>query len=132
MKRKMLQFSPELSEYLEEKVKQLSIHATKKKMFGHEVFFLNGYMFSGANVKGIFVHIGQETRDQALEKESSFSLFEPMEGMIMRDYLLLKEPIYSDDKKPLCLAAYSRGVKSRRTSSRRLTQVPFVEATRPG
>ena len=63
MKRKMLQYSPELSAYLEEKIKKHGFQATKQKMFGHEVFFLNGYMFSGANVEGIFVHTGEEERE---------------------------------------------------------------------
>jgi TfoX/Sxy family transcriptional regulator of competence genes len=99
MKRKMLQFSPELSAYLEEKIEKFGFPTTKQKMFGHEVFFLNGYMFSGANVEGIFVHTGKDERDKALEKESAVGTFEPMEGMVMREYLLLTEPIYSDDKK---------------------------------
>jgi TfoX/Sxy family transcriptional regulator of competence genes len=99
MKRKMLPFSPELSAYLEEKIDKYGIPKTKQKMFGHEVFFLNGYMFSGANIDGIFVHIGKEERDKALEKDPATRTFEPMEGMIMREYLLLTEPIYSDDKK---------------------------------
>ena len=95
----MLQYSPELSAHLEEKINQLKFQATKQKMFGHEVFFLNGYMFSGANVDGIFVHTGKHERDIALEKEPATRPFEPMEGMIMREYLLLTEPIYSNDKK---------------------------------
>jgi TfoX/Sxy family transcriptional regulator of competence genes len=99
MKRKMLKFSPELSVYLEEKIDKLGIPKTKQKMFGHEVFFLNGYMFTGANVDGIFVHTGKQERDKALEKEPATKPFEPMEGMVMREYLLLTEPIYSDDKK---------------------------------
>lgn len=99
MKRQMLQYSPELSAYLEEKIKKHGFQATKQKMFGHEVFFLNGYMYSGANVEGIFVHTGKEERDKALEKISAVRPFETMEGMIMREYLLLTESIYSDDKK---------------------------------
>lgn len=99
MKRKMLPFSPELSAFLEEKVDSFGYPTTKQKMFGHEVFFLNGYMFTGANVEGIFVHIGKEERDRALEKEADVGPFEPTEGMIMREYLLLREPTYSDDPK---------------------------------
>jgi TfoX/Sxy family transcriptional regulator of competence genes len=99
MKRKMVRFSPDLFAYLEEKIEKYGIPKTKQKMFGHEVFFLNGYMFSGANVDGIFVHTGKEDRDKALEKEPAIRPFEPMEGMVMREYLLLTEPIYKDDKK---------------------------------
>jgi hypothetical protein len=99
MKRKMLPFSPELFAYLEEKIEKHGFPTTKHKMFGHEVFFLNGYMFSGANVDGIFVHTGKEVRDKALEREPAVGPFSPMEGMIMQEYLLLTEPVYSDDEK---------------------------------
>ncbi len=34
----------------------------------------------------------------SLEKERGVSSFEPMEGTIMREYLLLREPVYSDEK----------------------------------
>lgn len=91
----MLQFSPELSSFLEDKISKFGYPVEKKKMFGHETFFLNGYMFTGANVSGIVVHIGKEARDSALQKESYVIPFEPMEGMVMRDYLLLQKPIYS-------------------------------------
>jgi TfoX/Sxy family transcriptional regulator of competence genes len=99
MKKKMLKFSPELSESLEKKLQAYGISANKQKMFGHEVFFLNGYMFTGANESGIFVHIGKETRDEALERETDVSPFEPMEGTVMREYLLLNKPAYSDEEK---------------------------------
>lgn len=97
MTKKMLKFSPELSASLEKKLKDYGISAKKQKMFGHEVFFLNGYMFTGANESGIFVHIGKDARDKALEKDSDVSLFEPMEGTVMREYLLLQKPVYSDE-----------------------------------
>jgi TfoX/Sxy family transcriptional regulator of competence genes len=98
MKKKMLKFSPERSEMLENKLHTYGIEAKKQKMFGHEVFFLNGYMFTGANKSGIFVHIGKETRDAALDKEPNVSPFEPMEGTVMREYLLLHEPIFSNEE----------------------------------
>jgi TfoX/Sxy family transcriptional regulator of competence genes len=98
MKKKMLKFSPELSDSLEKKLQAHGFGGKKQKMFGHEVFFLNGYMFTGANESGIFVHIGKDARDEALEKEAGVSPFEPMEGTVMREYLLLHKQVYSDDK----------------------------------
>ena len=97
MAKKMVQFSPELSDYLEYVLNEYEYHAEKKKMFGHETFFLNGYMFCGANVNGIFVHIGQETKVKALETEGGIAPFRPMEGMVMKDYLLLLEEIYGKE-----------------------------------
>jgi TfoX/Sxy family transcriptional regulator of competence genes len=98
-KRKMLQFSPELHEFLYKKVTRGGYLADIKKMFGHEVFFLNGYMFTGANELGIFVHIGHEAVLAALEKEKGVAPFSPMEGMIMKDYLLLEKGTYENARK---------------------------------
>ncbi len=97
--KKMLQFSSELSDHLEEKIRQNGYTVEKKKMFGHEVFFTNGYMFSGANVDGIFVHVGKTRKESALAKDPDVAPFEPMEGMVMKEYLLLKPPVYSDDRR---------------------------------
>jgi len=96
-KKKMLQFSPERSELLEDRIRSYGYQAEKKKMFGHETFFTNGYMFAGANVDGIFVHVGEEIRDNALDKAKDVALFSPMEGMVMKEYLLLEEPVCSDE-----------------------------------
>lgn len=96
MKRKMLQFSPERAGMLDQIILACGYPTDKKKMFGHEVHFLNTYMFSGANQDGIFVHIGNEARDAALRSNKDVSLFEPLEGTVMKDYLLLLEPIASD------------------------------------
>ena len=99
MKKKMLKFNPELSASLEKKVKDYRYGAVKRKMFGHEVFFLNGYMFTGANESGIFVNIGKDARDRALEKNKSVAPFEPMEGTVMKDYLLLQEKVHANEVK---------------------------------
>ncbi len=93
---KMVSFSPELTTYLSQKLDEFGYKTEKKKMFGHETFFLNGYMFAGANVNGIYVHIGEDAKNDALSKESGVGPFEPMEGMVMKEYLLLGKNIYSD------------------------------------
>jgi len=92
----MLQFSPERSGYLDKIILACGFPTDKKKMFGHEVHFLNGYMFTGANVDGIFVNIGAEANKVALETEPGATPFIPVEGMTMKDYLLLKEPVVSN------------------------------------
>jgi len=96
MKRKMLQFSPERSQFLDKVVLACGFPTEKKKMFGHEVHFLNGYMFTGANVEGVFVNVGADARGVALETEPGAAPFSPVEGMTMKDYLLLKEPVVSN------------------------------------
>ena len=77
-KRKMLKFSPELDGRLTELVKIKGLAAEKKKMFGHETWFLNGYMFTGANEAGIFVHVGAAMKEKALAEEEGLSVFEPI------------------------------------------------------
>jgi TfoX/Sxy family transcriptional regulator of competence genes len=96
-KKKMLQFSPERSALLEARIESYGYRAEKQKMFGHETFFTNGYMFTGANVDGIFVHVGEEIRDRALQEENDVAQFSPMEGMVMKDYLLLGEEACRDE-----------------------------------
>ena len=96
-KRKMLAFSPEPAEMLAAKLTALGIETENKKMFGHEVHFLNGYMFAGANVDGVFVNLGEEGVNRALEQERDVAPFEPMEGMTMKEYLLLREPVMADE-----------------------------------
>lgn len=88
-KQRMLAFSPERHRILTEAVRASGFDAVTKKMFGHEVFFLSGYMFAGANEKGFFVHVGTATRDEALAEGGGTAPFEPREGMTMREYLLI-------------------------------------------
>lgn len=95
----MLQFNADLSARLQHQLEKFNYGAQPKKMFGHEVFFVNGYMFTGANVLGIFVHVGKEQVDFALETEKGVVPLSPMEGMVMKDYLLLGESIHKDEKK---------------------------------
>jgi TfoX/Sxy family transcriptional regulator of competence genes len=101
MAKKMLEFSPELSDYLEYILNEHEYSWEKKKMFGHETFFLNGYMFCGANVKGIFVHVGIDAKLEALMNEKGVAPFEPREGMVMKEYLLLNKDVYSDEEELL-------------------------------
>jgi hypothetical protein len=99
MGKKMIPFSAELFEFLSGKINAYGFETEIKKMFGHEVHFLNGYMYAGANMKGIFVHVGQRSKETALDRESGVSSFEPLEGMAMKEYLLLGEEVYADEKR---------------------------------
>ncbi len=94
----MIKFSPERSLVLEKTIHASGYITEKKKMFGHETFFTNGYMFTGANEMGIFVHVGKKLRDQALENRTGIAPFEPMEGMIMKDYILLKDTVCDNEE----------------------------------
>jgi hypothetical protein len=99
MGRKMIPFSAELFELLCKQIEAMGLNTKIQKMFGHEVHFLNGHMFAGANSRGINIHVGEGVKDAALGQESGVYSFEPLEGMAMKEYVLVGEEIYSDEKK---------------------------------
>ena len=99
MGRKMVPFSREIFGLLSSKVEQYGYRTEIRKMFGHEVHFLNGYMFAGANERGIFVHVGEHAKDEALGRESDVAPFEPLQGTTMKEYLLLEQELYTDEKR---------------------------------
>jgi TfoX/Sxy family transcriptional regulator of competence genes len=88
----MMKFSPELAELLEKQIQEGGYPASKRKMFGHETWFLNGYMFAGANTEGIWMHLGEQAVQKALSAELGMAPFSPGRGMVMKDYLTLVEP----------------------------------------
>ena len=96
---KMTKFSPERARVLEAIVLRHGYPAELRKMFGHETWFLNGHMFTGASVDGIYVHVGEAEKETALKTEKDASPFQPVRGMVMKEYLLLGEPSCSDPKK---------------------------------
>ncbi len=60
-----------------------------RKMFGHEAWFLNGYMFTGANENGIYVHLGEEDAAVAIAENEDLSPFSPRRDMIVKAYALI-------------------------------------------
>ncbi len=92
----MMRWSPEKGRYLEERIRENGYPAEKRRMFGHETWFLNGYMFAGANEDGIWLHLGEASVQEALARVPDAAPFVPRRGMVMKDYLLLKPAIHSD------------------------------------
>jgi TfoX/Sxy family transcriptional regulator of competence genes len=88
----MMKFSPELGALLEKQIHADGYPASKRKMFGHETWFLNGYMFAGASAEGIWMHLGEAAVQEALAAEEGVAPFSPGRGMVMKDYLTLTEP----------------------------------------
>lgn len=99
MKRKMMQYDAAGDQALGQAILQAGYAPDKKKMFGHEVYFLNGYMFAGANTDGCFVHVGEEAAQAAVAGEPGVGPFCPMEGMTMKAYLQLTPTITGDGEK---------------------------------
>ena len=91
-----MNYDAERGALLAEVVKEKEPGAQLKKMFGHETWFLNTYMFAGANTDGIWVHLGEEKVQECLEQQESVAPFSPGRGMIMKDYLLVADPVAKD------------------------------------
>ena len=98
MTRKMLKFNPELSEQLGKRILECGFTPDIRKMFGHEVFFMNGYMFCGANVEGAFFNVGGKLREEFLSTEKHVAPFTPVEGMAMKDYIQVDMSVCADAK----------------------------------
>ena len=97
---KMMAYDPELGEWLEQRLSEWGYPAECKHMFGHQSWFLNGYMFTGANELGIFVHLGEDAVQTALGDSASagdVASFEPGPGMTMKDYLVVTKQVCSDE-----------------------------------
>jgi hypothetical protein len=99
MGKKMIPFSVELFELLSKTINDIGLATQIKKMFGHEVHFLKGYMYAGANSRGINIHVGLSEKENAINNESGIFAFEPLEGMAMKEYILVGEEIYNDEKR---------------------------------
>jgi TfoX/Sxy family transcriptional regulator of competence genes len=96
---KILKFDEQGMELLEQHLQELNISAEKKKMFGHESFFLNGYMFCGSNELGFFVHLGRDRVPELLESDSNLEPFRPSKKHAMKDYVQLNRKLSEDPKK---------------------------------
>ena len=90
MAKKMIDFNRELFDLLSSRLSSSGYETEVRKMFGHVVHFLNGYMFAGANEHGIYLHVGEKIKEDALGSEKWVRTFSPLEGTVMREYILLE------------------------------------------
>lgn len=95
---KMMKYDPARGEALRKLIEDAGYSATMKKMFGHDTWFLNGYMYAGCNTDGVFVHIGEEAAIKAVAEHDNLSPFSPGRDMIMKDYIQINEPSAGDDR----------------------------------
>ena len=63
---------------------------TVRPMFGNEAAFVNGNMFMGLYGSGMFVRLSEEDRVEFLKMKDA-SLFEPMKGRPMKEYVMIPE-----------------------------------------
>lgn len=68
-----------------------------KKMFGYPCCFLNGNMFTGLHEENWIIRLSEPDREEMTKKYNT-SLFEPMPGRVMKEYVILPSLILSDFK----------------------------------
>ena len=70
--------------------------AELKPMFGCPAYFVNGNMFAGAFGETVFARFSGPDRLAALAQLEEITVFEPVAGRPMREYLALPEAIAAD------------------------------------
>jgi len=67
-----------------------------RQMFGSVAGFVNGNMFMGLHGSALFVRLTEEDRAELLEADGA-SVFEPMKGRPMKEYVLV--PAAREDRR---------------------------------
>jgi len=67
----------------------------RRKMFGFPCAFVNGNMFTGLHQKDLIVRLPEAARAELLELPGT-SLFEPMAGRVMREYVAVPRAMQGD------------------------------------
>ena len=63
-------------------------------MFGGLTLFVNGHMFAGVHGRKIILRLGEAERADA-QAEAGALPFEPMPGRVMKEYVVVPEPVWS-------------------------------------
>jgi TfoX/Sxy family transcriptional regulator of competence genes len=88
--------SQEAAQQLETIVKPFACQ--KKPMFGHEVYWVNGNMFTGVFESSIWIRLSIPDQTEFLGKFKDAKQFEPMAGRPMKDYVIVPETVLGDKK----------------------------------
>jgi len=89
--------SEELSQFLDERM--ASFDVKKKKMFGCPVYFANDNMISGLFENDIFIRLSEQDRKKIISESDEVMPFEPVNGRIMKEYVVLPDSLYNDPRK---------------------------------
>jgi TfoX/Sxy family transcriptional regulator of competence genes len=97
MKMSWKKVPPELNVFLEKAL--VSFACQKRDMFGCPVYFVNGNMFAGLHQDNLFIRLSFDDQKRLFAQEDEASVFEPMPGRPMKEYLVIPESLYSDSVK---------------------------------
>ncbi len=85
-----------LSAELEESLSDFPL-VVGKKMFGQPAFFVNGNMFAGVFGDQVFIRLSEADRDEFLKGFDEASLFEPVSGRSIKEYVSVPESLFHED-----------------------------------
>jgi len=88
----------ELVELFDRITKQFESKADRKKMFGFPCIFVNGNMFSGLHQENLLLRLSEPDREELL-KVSGASIFSPMPGRLMKEYVVVPPSLIADEGK---------------------------------
>jgi TfoX/Sxy family transcriptional regulator of competence genes len=71
-------------------------NSQKKIMFGCPAYFYGGNMFAGVFGDDIFIRLSESDRKTAIEEYDEITIFEPVAGRPMKEYVVIPEAIYND------------------------------------
>jgi TfoX/Sxy family transcriptional regulator of competence genes len=86
--------SPEMMALLDEAAS--TIPCRRKMMFGGVAYFANDNMFAGLHQNMVFLRLSPDDREEVLSTMDEATLFEPMEGRPMKEYVVLPESVFND------------------------------------
>ena len=86
--------SSELSEFLENALE--GFECQKRIMFGCPAYFVNNNMFTSVHQDNIILRLSEDHREMIQKDYDETAAFEPMEGRVMKEYMVLPEELYSD------------------------------------
>ena len=87
--------SPELEEIIEKAVEKYECEM--KKMFGSRMYFVNNNMWTGVYQDSLIVRMSEDDRGEILRAHPEVTMFEPMPGRIMTEYIELPEEFVRDE-----------------------------------
>ena len=73
--------------------------ADRRFMFGSPTFFVNGNMFAGVHQDTIILRLPAAEREAVMAADPEVTLFTPMEGRPMKEYLALPYDVSEDGER---------------------------------
>ena len=70
----------------------------RRLMFGYPAFFVNNNMFAGLHRDSMIIRLSESDRERIVSDFDEATIFEPMPGRKMKEYIELPEAVYGDSR----------------------------------